>query len=184
MGVELELSKSKRGISNMSARYSTGITLASFDVGTNNCAVFVVEDSGRVLLFDLWSVGFSPSTIVPKLDEYLSVWKRCHAFLVENQPSINTRAVKIQLCIETYFTTIFGPFKLVFSVSPQLKTFGNKFSTKSQRKRYTVDLAKKILTEEWPEHDTIFVGAKKKDDLADALCQWVAFCKKIGAINK
>lgn len=154
-----------------------GATIASFDVGSIHCAMFVVDGEGEVLLFDVHPVGEQPVDVIAVLDERLGVWRQCHAFIVENQMPINQKACRIQTCIMTYFQTLFGNFKSTLSCSSRLKTFGEKITDKRQRKLYCVELARKLLTDEWPHLLARFKDMKKKDDIADAVCQWLAFCK-------
>jgi hypothetical protein len=161
-----------------------GATIASFDVGSVNCAMFVVDADGSVLLFCVEAVGDRPASVVAALDRRSSVWRRCHAFVVENQMAVNARACRIQACIMTYFETLFGSFKTTVACSSRLKTFGAKCADKRQRKLYCVEFAAKLLSTEWPHLVDEYEAMKKKDDIADAVCQWLAFCKTNGAFNK
>lgn len=139
--------------------------------------MFVVNDVFEVLLFHVEAVGDDLYEIVDCLDRFDQVWRKCCAFLIENQIPVNRRACKIQHCIMTFFVVRFGPFKTTLGISSKLKTFGAKCEDKRQRKLYCVNFAEKYLVENWPHLLTQFNAMKKKDDIADALCQWLAFCK-------
>jgi hypothetical protein len=166
----------------MASSVSSGATIASFDVGSINCAMFVVDAVGAVLLFHVEPVGDDCVSVVDALDRWLCVWRECNAFLVENQLPVNRRACRIQACIMTYFQTLFGSFKTTIAVSSRLKTFGAKCLDKRQRKLYCVEFAKNLIADQWPHLLESLTAMKKKDDIADAVCQWLAFCKTNGAL--
>ena len=157
-----------------------GATIASFDVGSVHCAAFVVDGGGGVLLFQVEAFGDDPEAVVAALDKRLDVWRKCNAFIVENQLPVNRRACRIQMCIMTYFQTLFGNFKSTLACSSRLKTFGARCENKRQRKLLCVDIARRVLTVEWPHLLASFEAMKKKDDISDAVCQWIAFCRAGG----
>jgi hypothetical protein len=156
---------------------ASGATLASIDVGAINCAMFVVDSDGACILFQVKEIGKDPRDVVECLDRWISVWKRCHGFLIETQLPINTTACKIQSSIMTYFQTLFGNFKLVLAVSSRLKTSGFVGSTKRERKLHCIEKGTNLVSFFWPERIACLNAMAKKDDICDAVCQWFAFCK-------
>ncbi len=130
------------------------------------------------------------------LDEYVGYWDQCDAFVIEKQMSFgkrhNTMALKLGQHCWSYFSFKYGRFKEIIEFPAYHKTQilgakkiqtimkkGNvKYTSidKPARKKWSVEKAMSILKER-KDFNTIseLTSAKKRDDLADVLCQLQAF---------
>ena len=130
------------------------------------------------------------------LDEYVGYWDQCDAFVIEKQMSFgkrhNTMALKLGQHCWSYFSFKYGRFKEIIEFPAYHKTQilgakkiqtimkkGNvKYTSidKPARKKWSVEKAMSILKER-KDFDTIsnLTSARKRDDLADVLCQLQAF---------
>jgi len=130
------------------------------------------------------------------LDSYIEFWDICDAFIIEKQMSFgkrhNTMALKLGQHCWSYFSFKYGRFKEIVEFPAYHKTqiLGSKKIKKiskngkitykaigkSERKKWSVEKAISILTER-KDFDTIsnLTSNKKRDDLADVLCQLQAF---------
>jgi hypothetical protein len=122
-------------------------TYASFDVGRKHMAFVAMREDGTVL-----------TTRVDQLSGYDLV-------LIERQMSINTRAMCLQHQMHTYCVC---HALAVIIVSSKLKTPAD-LKTYAQRKKYTVARAVR--------DGVPFPVGYKRDDVADAYCQLVAYLK-------
>lgn len=130
------------------------------------------------------------------LDKYSEYWDKCDAFVIEKQMSFgkkhNTMALKLGQHCWSYFSFRYGRFKEIIEFPAYHKTQvlgakkigkktkkGNiiyKSMDKSARKKWSVEKAISILTER-EDFNTIssLTSTRKRDDLADVLCQLQAF---------
>jgi hypothetical protein len=130
------------------------------------------------------------------LDQYINYWDQCDAFVIEKQMSFgkrhNTMALKLGQHCWSYFSFKYGRFKEIIEFPAYHKTQilgakkietimkkGNvKYTSidKPARKKWSVEKAMSILKER-NDFDTIssLTSARKRDDLADVLCQLQAF---------
>ena len=130
------------------------------------------------------------------LDQYVDYWDQCDAFVIEKQMSFgkrhNTMALKLGQHCWSYFAFKYGRFKEIIEFPAYHKTqvLGakkiekitkkgtSKYNSidKTARKKWSVEKAISILNER-KDSDTIssITSAKKRDDLADVLCQLQAF---------
>ena len=130
------------------------------------------------------------------LDQYVNYWDQCDAFVIEKQMSFgkrhNTMALKLGQHCWSYFSFKYGRFKEIIEFPAYHKTQilgakkiqtimkkGNvKYTSidKPARKKWSVEKAMSILKER-KDFDTIsnLTSARKRDDLADVLCQLQAF---------
>jgi hypothetical protein len=130
------------------------------------------------------------------LDEYRTYWDRCSIFVMEQQMSFgkkhNTMALKLGQNCFSYFIFKYGRFKTVIEFPSYYKTqilgaekdekilksgkVSYKAVDKLSRKKWSVVKASEILND---RDDTVtlqeLTSKKKKDDLADVLCQLQAF---------
>ena len=131
------------------------------------------------------------------LDDYVNYWDKCDAFIIEKQMSFgkcyNTMALKLGQHCWSYFCYKYGRFKQIIEFPAYYKTqilgaekikkcnkkngkVSYKTIDKKTRKKWTVNTTLKILKDR-EDHDTISIlnSVKKRDDLADVLCQLQAF---------
>jgi hypothetical protein len=130
------------------------------------------------------------------LDEYKNYWDYCEAFVIEQQMSFgkqnNTMAIKIAQHCWSYFSFQYNRFKQIISFPAYHKTQilgAQKLEKKTKkgkitytsidkpsRKKWSIDKAITILADR-EDFDTLskLSSNKKKDDLADVLCQLQAF---------
>lgn len=130
------------------------------------------------------------------LDKYVEYWDKCDAFVIEKQMSFgkrhNTMALKLGQHCWSYFSFKYGRFKEIVEFPAYHKTQilgsekikkiskNGKITYKSigkpERKKWSVEKATSILKER-KDFDTISIltSVKKRDDLADVLCQLQAF---------
>jgi hypothetical protein len=149
------------------------LLVGSFDIGVVNCAFVIIDCQYKVTFSKLSSVE-NAITYLDSLPLDL-----CDVILIEKQLPKNRKAFELQTKIQTYIDLIYGPFKNYFLYDSKNKT---KLLTKNdvkmsyrERKKFTVDIAEKNC---FPfEND-----CKKKDDLADAFCQALAFFVELGSI--
>lgn len=95
----------------------------------------------------------------------------CHCFVVERQMNINRKAIILQTQIEIFFKIIYSSFKLFCLFDSKKKTNllydDDQVLTYRERKQKTVRFAAK--------YNVPFIDGYKKDDIADAFCQGVAY---------
>ena len=128
------------------------------------------------------------------LDLYEDFWKQCDIFLIEQQMSFgknrNTMALKLGQHCQSYFSIKYGRNVDIIEFPAYNKTniLGaekiytgkgkNKYKTidKPARKKWSIEKAKDIFTlRNDLESLEIILSSRKKDDLADVLCQLQAF---------
>ena len=126
------------------------------------------------------------------LDEYKKLWNVCDYIIIEQQMSfgkkINTMALKIGQHCYSYFLFNYGKFKTVIEFPAYFKTqtLGAckilkvqkngkktyKAIDKPARKKWSIDKALNIISDRNDvETLSLLTSKKKKDDLADVLCQ-------------
>jgi len=130
------------------------------------------------------------------LDQYVDYWDQCDAFVIEKQMSFgkrhNTMALKLGQHCWSYFSFKYSRSKEIVEFPAYHKTQilgakkleknnkkGNiKYTSidKPARKKWSVEKAMDILKSR-NDFDTIknLTSARKRDDLADVLCQLQAF---------
>jgi len=136
------------------------------------------------------------------LDEYKDLWNICSIFIIEQQMSFgknrNTMAIKLGQHCYSYFCINYGRFKKVVEFPAYYKTqilgakknaikkgksIKYKVMDKPSRKKWSVIKAKEILNIRNDYNTLNYINStKKKDDLADVLCQLQAY--KILHINE
>ena len=138
-------------------------TYASFDVGRKHMAFVAMREDGTVLTTRVDQLSGKPEDTVTYLDSLtLSDYD---LVLIERQMSINTRAMCLQHQMHTYCVC---HALAVIVVSSKLKTPAD-LKTYAQRKKYTVARAVR--------DGVPFPVGYKRDDVADAYCQLVAYLK-------
>lgn len=138
-------------------------TYASFDVGRKHMAFVAMREDGTVLTTRVDQLSGKPEDTVAYLDSLtLSDYD---LVLIERQMSINTRAMCLQHQMHTYCVC---RHVAVIIVSSKLKAPAD-LKTYAQRKKYTVTRAVR--------DGVPFPVGYKRDDVADAYCQLVAYLK-------
>ena len=127
------------------------------------------------------------------LDRYVDYWDQCDAFVIEKQMSFgkrhNTMALKLGQHCWSYFAFKYGRFKEIVEFPAYHKTQvlgakkiiskgGTKYKAidKPARKKWSVEKAISILKDRNDDKTiSTLTSARKRDDLADVLCQLQAF---------
>lgn len=146
------------------------IKIASIDVGSKHLAILflkIVNDNIEIEHTFLCSPGVNCLQDLKKMETYFDA---CNVIVIERQMSINKKALMIQQQLLTFFEIIYSNFKKVVLFDSRKKT--NLLSdvpllTYNDRKKFTIKYA--------IEHDVKFINGFKKDDIADAFCQAIAF---------
>lgn len=135
--------------------------------------------------------------MIDKLDEYIEYWDKCSTFVLEEQMSfgkkLNKMAMKLGQHCYSYFTFQYSRFKTVLEYPAYNKTQvlgapkieGKPYKSgkkryvsmeKPQRKKWSIQKATEILIMRGEEEILeSLTTAKKKDDLADVVCQLQAY---------
>jgi hypothetical protein len=105
-----------------------------------------------------------------------------HVFLIENQLRQNPWATRVDGHLCAFFLARYagrGLHPLVAEVSPKLKSKQLNAPKGEDLKKWSVEKATAILTERGDVTSlAILDGFKKKDDLADVICQSESWCQK------
>lgn len=127
------------------------------------------------------------------LDNYKEYWDKCNVFVIEKQMAFgknknNIMALRLGQHCWSYFACRYGRDKSIVEFpayhktqilgAEKIKTGNSKYKplTKPQRKKWCVQKAKNILLlRNDTETLTMINSIKKKDDLADVLCQLQAY---------
>lgn len=162
-----------------------------------------VYSNGKIILFKNTDLtegcvkgkSLDPETfynMIDLLDEYKEYWDKCEVFVIEQQMAFrgkhNPTAVRLGQHCYSYFCMMYGRFKTCVEFPAYHKTHvlgalktkgvGNRWKNmdKPARKKWTVVKTQEILDKR-NEGDILKVlkTAKKKDDLADVVCQLQAF---------
>ena len=112
------------------------------------------------------------------LDQYLSIIKESHIMIIERQLPTNYRAVRISQHVISYFLIHFKDLPqlpMIFEIDPKLKgreLGASKHLNARGIKIWSVEFAQSLLTKrkDW-DGLQLMNKIKKKDDLADTLCQ-------------
>lgn len=163
--------------------------IASFDVGEKNFAYIVCNISiVKEELIDMrlvniksnskQSVQISCERIMHELQS--RNWSDCNYILIERQVKNNVRARLIAQHVWTWFRVSYPTIPVEY-VQPQLKTLGFKFPTYWYRKQWAVNETLKRL--EGSKFLSTFKDLRKKDDVADAYMQMIAWFQKYNTTN-
>lgn len=133
------------------------------------------------------------NNMIGVLDKHKEIWDTCDKFIIEEQMAfgkkLNIQAVKLAQNIYTYFVMRYSMFKTVIEFHSYHKTQvlgapkieGKKTKKgktrfkameKPQRKKWSIEKAKEILILRGDvENLENLKSSRKKDDLADVICQ-------------
>lgn len=156
----------------------------SFDVGYKNLSYVKVESDTHTIVE--WNVCAIPTngTNVQKVVEFLmdvfgKDLAQTNTVLVEKQPARNVKMRLIETMILTFFATHGVGTVLSYSAKHKLGSVGKETRGKknySLRKKTSVLMCGSYLEKiDNPVHTEMFHKSKKKDDLADALLQYLSY---------
>lgn len=144
------------------------LKIGSFDLGTKHLAFVIVDSEKKVHRISL----DNPKNIIEYMDSL--PLDECDVILIERQMNINRKTFTMQHQMMTYLQVLYGPFKLyyIYNSSKKTKLLGaDEKQSYNQRKKFTVEYATK--------DGVSFIEGFKKDDIADAYCQAIAFLSEI-----
>ena len=130
------------------------------------------------------------------LDDHSDIWDTCETFIIEKQMSFgkkhNTMALKIAQHCWSYFAFKYGRFKKIIEFPAYYKTQtlgAEKIKKETKTGKITYKTVDKPVRKKWSIQKAICIldtrkdtntlscltSTKKKDDLADVLCQLQAY---------
>ena len=171
------------------------IKVISIDPGIRNLALRV-ESRGihgnypiKTLVFDMLHIKEEERKLVGNvdqlflyitnfLDQYLKIFKESHIMIIERQLPTNYRAVRISQHIITYFLMNLKDLPqlaMIMEIDPKLKgreLGASKHLNERGIKVWSVEYSQSLLTkrQDWNGLEKLN-KSKKKDDLADTICQ-------------
>lgn len=172
------------------------VNIISIDPGIRNLAIRV-ESRGmkndypiKKLVFDKLHIKDAErelegnidklySLVTNFLDQYLPIFKTCHMVIIERQLPFNLKATRICQHIISYFMIhlkdITPTLPMIFEIDPKLKGRELGASTHLNEKgikQWSVEKCKDLLNkrQDFESLDYLY-KQKKKDDLADTVCQ-------------
>jgi hypothetical protein len=99
--------------------------------------------------------------------------------IIENQIGQNAIRMKMLQGMITFYFISKGMTNIHYwNAGNKLKRFIKTKTTYSQRKKYSVQITREIVTQSFPLHVSYFETHKKKDDLADCFLQLLDFLGK------
>jgi hypothetical protein len=165
------------GIRNLAIRVeSRGIKNDNCPIKTLVYDKLHIKDAERELEGNTDKLYFLVSDF---LDKYLTIFKNCHIVVIERQLPFNLKATRICQHILTYFMihlkNIIPTLPMLFEIDPKLKGRELGASTHLNEKgikQWSVDHCKSLLTKR-KDYEALeyLMKQKKKDDLADTVCQ-------------
>ena len=164
------------GIRNLALRIeSRGIHTDNFPIKTLAFEVLHVKEEDRKLVGNVDQLFLF---ITNFLDKYLHIFRESHIMIIERQLPTNYRAVRISQHVITYFLMHFKDLPqlpMVLEIDPKLKgreLGASKHLNERGIKVWSVEHAHSLLTkrQDW-DGLQILNKIKKKDDLADTICQ-------------
>ena len=158
----------------------------SIDVGIKNLA-FVVFDKEIIewRVIELCEKGVNASTI-----NMIDLGKRLYEaleelthpvdlILIENQIGQNAIRMKMLQGMITFYFISKGKHNIQYwNAGNKLKRFIKGKTTYAQRKKYSIQITRELITNAFPSQLAFFETHKKKDDLADCLLQLMDYLKK------
>ena len=176
------------------------VKIISIDPGIRNLAIRV-ESRGirsdqpiKTVVFDKLRISDADRTIDNNVDklyhlvtmflnQYLEIFKTCHIVIIERQLPMNLKAVRISQHIITYFMIILKDIvpslPMIFEIDSKLK--GRELGSSNHLnerglKQWSIDHCKSLLVKRQDYYGLELLNKqKKKDDVADCVCQIEAF---------
>jgi hypothetical protein len=165
------------GIRNLAIRVeSRGIKNSNYPIKKIVYDKLHIKDAERDLVGNIDKLY---SLVTDFLDKYLEVFKTCHIIIIERQLPFNLKATRICQHIITYFMihlrNLVPTLPMIFEIDPKLKGRELGASTHLNEKgikQWSVEHCKELLNQrqDFESLDYLY-KQKKKDDLADTVCQ-------------
>lgn len=149
--------------------------ILSIDIGIKNFGVCVYDKENGCMKY-LDNINFFPYNL-DKLIVFMNDLTEKYTItetIIEKQLPQNYKACLVAAHLEVYFKLKLPECNLIFQ-SSKLKGIG-KQPNYQERKSSSVKKAGEFLKEKESDFYTIFREAKKKDDMADAICQLMYYC--------
>lgn len=170
------------------------IYLCSIDPGKTNFAIRIesrnIDGNIKVLLYELINLRDDYFTELTKyLDSKLDILNKCNIFVMEEQQTKNRIIYRIAQHVLSYFIIVINKNQssLFYEINPRLKErLGYNVDKKSMPnngeqktiKMWSINKAIELLQQRGDKISlNVINNAKKKDDLADVVCQLESFCK-------
>lgn len=164
--------------------------ILSIDVGIKHLALCLYDDTDKAIeswfLLSLDQQKDIVKSLISELDNVGFDYDKIQRIMIEKQPGKNLKVKSIENYLHMYFTLKSLPSTKVVLYSPRKKLQGTNIQYKGrtgvmyrERKKASINLCKAWLecnvdkNDKWLDY---FNKAQKKDDLADALSQVLAFC--------
>lgn len=171
------------------------ISICSIDPGKTNFAIRIEcrkrDGTINVLLYELVALGNNYfEKLTDYFNEHINLLKKCTIFLMEHQLVKNIDVFRIAQHVLSYFIIRLNNGKrLFYEINPRLK---ERIGYKDE-KNATVKNSSQKLIKTWSINKAyelcnerndllskrILDVSKKKDDLADVICQMQAFCENV-----
>lgn len=162
--------------------------LLSIDVGIKNLAICAISPDAQITHWELLqcdptALGVKKSlSSLPYLEDVTRV-------VIERQPTKNQTMKCMEAYIHMYFVmmghcvTLISPKqKLVYAKASPYWPCLDLPNTYYNRKKISVETVKNVVTQTNQPLAPVFLNSKKKDDLADAALQGLAFIASKGGV--
>jgi len=170
--------------------------IISIDVGIKNLA-YIIYNNNEIIKWDVIELFEHNSNKVTMIEIGLNLYEKFSSkfsdfifdkIIIENQIGKNAIRMKtLQGMITMYFISQGQTNIYYWNACNKLKDFDiPKKTTYNERKKYSIEITKKIIVEHYSDWNDFFLSHKKKDDLADCFLQLLHSEKNklnINAIN-
>ena len=171
--------------------------IASFDIGTINLACCIFDTNEIIHFWKIFDISANTASercknMTKQLDQ-VEMFKEISTVVIENQPSFNPKAKKIQGFVETYFLIRSVDFMkdievITYSAIHKLSCYEGECpdysylkSEYSQRKKLGIFHCSQIIIRpdvlQEQKYIDEFNSSKKKDDYADSYLQGLSFIR-------
>ena len=175
------------------------LCLCSIDPGKTNFAIRIEcrnkDGEIKVLLYDLIALGQNYfETLTDFFNKNIELLEKCSIFIMEQQLTKNLIVYRIAQHVISFFIIKLNNGKRIFyEIDARLKErigYKNEKSTTKKKndqkliKTWSIDKAYELCKKRNDEFSiNILNKSKKKDDLADVICQLQAFCEFIDVFS-
>jgi hypothetical protein len=155
----------------------------SIDLGIKNLGIFMTDDEGVPFYMEKCSLyPYTTEKLISKMDNIIEIIKDKNLYnltvIVERQLPKNFKICRIMYHVECYFYILKKNININLEnfilINSKCKNINLNLSYNS-RKKESICLAKKYLQKYNKVHLNKFMSFKKKDDIADAICQLYYF---------